>query len=199
MLYLSVSSAQSPSSAQTHADLTSFNNWERSCAFAGVNLDARVLPRTFKDTGFWSSSSYGLLQVHLLGHDGGDGSWVTCMMSLRASTGQESSTQQTSRQGVLSPVVGAQPSFHSSHIPFLLLPLVWTRAHRWPTSPLSHTQQGFRGSSIFLPWRKQPPPVWRLPGSIRLRLSQPWSQLKRGGAFLCRVIEVWPASALLPH
>lgn len=71
MLYLSVSSAQSPSSAQTHADLTSFNNWERSCAFAGVNLDARVLPRTFKDTGFWSSSSYGLLQVYLLGHGGG--------------------------------------------------------------------------------------------------------------------------------
>lgn len=100
MLCLSVSSAQPPSSAQTHADLTSFNNWERSCAFAGVNLDARVLPRTFKDTDFWSNSSYGLLQVHLLGHDGGgDGSWVTCMMSLRASTGQESSTQANLQTG----------------------------------------------------------------------------------------------------
>lgn len=144
-----------------------------------------VLPMAFCECIFWDTM--------------GDGSWVTCMMSLRASTGQGSRTQQTSRQGVLSPVVGAQPSFHSSHIPFLLLPLVWPRAHRWPTSPLSHTQQGFRGSSIFLPWRKQPPPVWRLPGSIRLRLSQPWSQLKRWGAFLCRAIRVWPASALLPH
>lgn len=37
------------------------------------------------------------------------------MMSLRASTGQGSSTQQPSRQGVLSPAVGAQPSFCSSH------------------------------------------------------------------------------------
>lgn len=134
MLYLSVSSTQSPWSTQTPVDLASFDNWVRSYTFAGVNLDIyptpckdlqghlasdTVLPKAFCKCIFWDMRE--------------DASWVTCMMSLRASTGQGSSTQQTSRQGVLSPVVGAQPSFHSSHTP---LPPPSTRLASCP--PLAH-------------------------------------------------------------